>query len=98
MALPSKDQAPQETLGQNFEGEIPAGLTRQHVLDAMQGWDIGNKFGFGDSTDYDVLFEGKRYPPKALVGIATKPIIGRPLKPSEFPSGKGSACFRVLKQ
>ena len=81
----------------DFKGEIPPGITREHVLLAMKEWENGNRYDFGDSIDYDLLYESKRYPPKAILGIAARSVIGRALKPSEFASGKESACFRQLE-
>ena len=77
--------------------KIPDGLTRQHILDAIQALNSGIEHAFGESTGYDVLFEGRRYAPKAVVGVAAKFLIGRELGPYDFKGGLESKCFRVLK-
>ena len=53
---------------------------------------------FGPSTHYDVICAGKRYPSKAIVGIAARRLSGGILKPSDFIGGIGSKCFRVLSK
>lgn len=72
-------------------------ITKEDVLEALQLIDSGEMSGFGPSSDYDLLFQDKRYPPKAAVGIATKRTLGRVMRPDEFSSGVGSKNFRVLK-
>ena len=77
--------------------QIPEGITRAHILEAIQELNAGVEHQFGESTGYDVLFEGRRYPPKAVVGVAAKHIIERQLGPSDFKGGLKSKCFRVLE-
>ena len=47
---------------------IPAGLSRTHVLQALADLDAGVDHPFGQPTGYELLHEGKRYPPKAVIG------------------------------
>jgi 5-methylcytosine-specific restriction enzyme A len=49
---------------------IPAGIIRNHILAAIEDLREGVSHSFGESTTYDVLYEGRRYPPKAVVGLA----------------------------
>ena len=72
-------------------------ITRENIIDAIQEFDTGIEHQFGKSTGYDVLFEGRRYPPKAIVGIAAKYVINKQLGPYDFKGGLKSKCFRVLK-
>jgi hypothetical protein len=46
--------------------------------------DRGEAHAFGPSTAYDVLENGRRYAPKAVVGVAARRGLGRPLRPDEF--------------
>lgn len=75
------------------------GLTRQHVLDVLNIFSLETAapFGFIDSTDFDLIHEGKPYPPKAVFGLAAQNIIGRPLTADEFSGGVGSPCFVILQ-
>jgi hypothetical protein len=53
-------------------------ITRKMVLDTLHKFDRvgGRKFlhdsGFRNSTGYDLVYGGKRYPPKAIFGVAQK--------------------------
>lgn len=72
-------------------------ITREDVIKALELIDSGQMFGFAPSSDYDLIFQEKRYPPKAAVGIATIRTLGRAMRPDEFSSGVGSKNFRLLK-
>jgi 5-methylcytosine-specific restriction protein A len=76
---------------------IPDGITRTHLLAAIEALDRGVAHAFGRSTGYDVFHNGKRYPPKALVGLAGEKIAGSALGPNDFHGGLGTRCFRVLE-
>ena len=78
---------------------IPAGLTREHVHKALVELDAGVGHPFGDPTAYDLVHDGKSYPPKAVIGLAARHLIGRILRPDEFSSGvaPGQAVF-VLRE
>lgn len=52
---------------------------------------------FEESTQFDLLIEGhRRYPPKAIVGLAGRRVFGRTLAPADFAGGESSAAFRLL--
>jgi hypothetical protein len=78
---------------------IPAGLTSAHVLQALVELDAGVDHTFGQPTGYELHHEGKRYPPKAVVGLACRHLIGRVLLPEEFSGGEapGQANFVLRK-
>jgi 5-methylcytosine-specific restriction enzyme A len=76
---------------------IPDGISREDLLSAIRDFDAGAPHAFGASTVYDLLFEGRRYPPKAIVGLAAERHLGRPLQTTEFRGGLGTKCFRVLE-
>lgn len=59
--------------------------------------DRGESHAFGPSTFYDLLERGRRYPPKAVVGLAARRILGRPLRPDEFSGGQESWSFGLLR-
>jgi hypothetical protein len=61
--------------------KIPEGISQQHILAAIRDFDAGLPHSFGESTGYDVLYENRRYPPKALVGLAAGKILGTPVGP-----------------
>lgn len=74
---------------------IPAGLTRSHVLLALADLDAGVDHPFGQPTGYELVHEGKRYPPKAVIGLACRYSVGRILPPDGFSGGEapGQANF-----
>src|SRR3954452_5338531 len=78
---------------------IPAGLTQDHVLHALSDLDAGIDHPFGPPTGYELLHGGKRYAPKAVVGLACRYSLGRVLQPEEFSGGEapGQANFVLRK-
>src|SRR3954469_20912103 len=78
---------------------IPAGLTQEHVLRALADLDRGLDHPFGPPTGYELVHQGKRYAPKAVVGLACRYSIGRILRPEEFSGGEapGQANFVLRK-
>lgn len=80
-------------------GSFPDGVTRHDILDAIEIFDANGAQGFGDSKDYDLLLsDGRRYPPKAIAGIAARRVAGRILMPIDFSAGEGQKCFNVLRE
>ena len=76
---------------------IPDEITREHILAAITDFKEGVDHRFGPSSTYDVLHEGERYPPKAIVGLAAAYILGKPLQPEDFGGGLETKCFRLLE-
>ena len=76
---------------------IPDGINRDHVLEAIARFDAGSSHEFADSTAYDLLHEERRYPPKAIVGIASEVLTGIQFTPKDFKGGIESKCFRILE-
>lgn len=86
---------------------VPPGLTTEAVLQALHDLDAGMKHPFGSPTGYELVYQGKRYPPKAVIGLACRYSLGRALRPDEFSGGEapGQAnfvlrklCFTVVKK
>jgi len=78
---------------------IPAGLTQDHVLRTLADLDAGIAHPFGQPTGYELVHQGKRYAPKAVVGLACRYSVGRTLQPEEFSGGEapGQANFVLRK-
>jgi len=73
-------------------------IKKEHILAAIkeineQGVRIGRH-----SSNYDILFEGKLYPPKLVISIASRFATGTELKPNEFDGGFGTPAFALLQQ
>lgn len=77
----------------------PEIITREHVIQAIESYSEELNHGFGNPTKYELNFEGNKYPPKAIVGIAFRFAAGRILSPSEFSGGnqKGQANY-ILRE
>lgn len=78
-------------------------VTRADVLRAMDEYDrLGperffSEHGFALTTTYELAWQGRRYPPKAILGTAHELATGRRLGASEFEGGKTGAV-KVLGQ
>jgi hypothetical protein len=73
----------------------------EHVARAIQEYDrLGPAaffaaHGFAPTTTYDLVWEERRYPPKAILGTAYEFATGRRLASGDFEGGK-SGAVRVL--
>jgi hypothetical protein len=74
-------------------------LKPEHVLKALADLDAGMDHPFGPPTGYELVHGDKRYPPKAVVGLACRYSLGRLLRPDEFSGGgaPGQANFVLRK-
>src|SRR5207237_352308 len=59
----------------------------------------GAEHPFASPTGYELVHEGRRYPPKAAIGLGCVGLLGRVLLPEEFSGGEapGQANF-VLRE
>jgi hypothetical protein len=78
-------------------------VTEADVLRAIQEYDrLGPQqfftaHGFGPTTTYDLVRDGRRYPPKAILGTAHEFATGQRLAPADFEGGKTGAVA-VLRE
>ena len=78
-------------------------VTRAEVLRAIQEYDrLGpeeffSEHGFAPTTTYDLVWDERRYPPKAILGTAYEFATGQRLGSRDFEGGKTGAV-RVLQQ
>jgi hypothetical protein len=76
-------------------------VTRSHVLRAIEAYDrLGPErffaeHGFAPTTTYELAWEGRSYPPKAILGTAYEFATGERLGSRDFEGGKTGAV-RVL--
>ena len=72
-------------------------VTRAHVVDAIKEYDrLGPKaffaeHGFAPTTTYDLVWEQRAYPPKAILGTAYELATGDRLASGDFEGGKTGA-------
>lgn len=80
------------------EHRIPDSITAEHITAAAMELDRNVDHPFHESTKFDVLIENRRYPPKAILGLAAKLAANVDLTPADFTGGVGSKCFRILNE
>lgn len=76
--------------------KLPHQLPRETMIAAAHAYDAGVNHAFANSRDYDVIINGRRYPPKAIVGIAASALTGLAFTPADFSGGIKSKCVRLL--
>lgn len=69
---------------------IPPGLKPEHVLLALKDLDEGFEHGFKRAVHYELVHDGRRYAPKAVVGVAFRHLSGEVLPPQEFSGGQAT--------
>ncbi len=78
-------------------------VTRDDVTRAIKEYDrLGpqeffSAHGYGPTTTYDLIWDERRYPPKAVLGAAYEFATGQRLAPGDFEGGR-SGAVRVLGQ
>lgn len=81
-----------------FLAETFQPITAQHLMRAAEQIAAGySQHRFGPSTEYDLLFDGHRLPPKAVFGVAATEALGFEVGPGNFSAGENMLCFRVLR-
>ena len=63
--------------------------------DRLGSADFFSVHGFGPTTTYDLIWDGRCYPPKAILGTAYELATGQRLAPTAFEGGRDGAV-RVL--
>ena len=82
---------------------LRADVTRRDVLRAIQEYDrLGpdrffSEHGFGPSRSYELVWDERRYPHKAILGTAYEFATGQRLGSGDFEGGK-SGAVAVLKK
>jgi hypothetical protein len=77
-------------------------VTRDHVSRAIAEYDrLGPEqffaqHGFGPTTTYDLVWNKRRYPPKAILGTAYEFATGKRLDSADFEGGR-SGAVKVLE-
>ena len=100
--------APYTLSSTNPGDEMTRSIAWEHVTDAdvvraIEEYDrLGpeqffSEHGFAPTTTYDLVWEKRRYPPKAILGTAYELATGERLASADFEGGK-SGAVRVLEQ
>lgn len=72
---------------------IPREITKENVLQALADIRSGHVPVERESTKFDLVHDGRTYPPKYVLTIASKYATGSELMPSLFSGGKESNSF-----
>jgi hypothetical protein len=82
---------------------LRADVTRDDVLRAIQEYDrLGpeqffSEHGFGPSRSYELVWDERRYPHKAILGVAYEFATGQRLASGDFEGGKSGAVAVLTK-
>jgi hypothetical protein len=77
--------------------QLRSEVTRDQVLRAIEEYDrLGPDdffaaHGYGPSRSYELVWEGRRYPHKAILGTAYELATGQKLSPGDFEGGRDGA-------
>ncbi|RXG14373.1 MrcB family domain-containing protein [Leeuwenhoekiella aestuarii] len=78
--------------------EIPPNISKDDLLRAIKKIDKESIPSNAHSSTYDVVYKGKKYPPKLVVSYANLFANGKILNRNEFKGGAEQPCFIFLKQ
>lgn len=73
-------------------------VTADHVHLAIQDIQRDGVPQDAESTGYDLVYEGCRYPPKLVLSLAVQHATGEALDRGEFSGGESSSAFRLLRR
>ena len=77
---------------------IPNNITKEHLLLAITKIDEEGIPKGGDSQYYDVVYNGKKYPPKLIVSYANLFANGEVLNRKLFDGGLDTECFNLMNK
>ena len=77
---------------------LPNNITKEHLLKAIEKIESDGIPSDADSQYYDVLFNGKKYPPKVIVSYANLFANGTEISRNTFSGGADTECFKLLQK
>ncbi|MBA3916316.1 MAG: hypothetical protein H0X25_21215 [Acidobacteriales bacterium] len=79
-------------------GRVASAITADHVRAALEEIDRDGTPPSAQSTGYDLVEAGRRYPPKLVFSIAAKAATGQEFDRNLFSGGVDSQAFKVLEK
>ena len=76
---------------------IPQNIQKEHIEKAIEEIDRDGIRKGRHSSTYDLIYNGKSYPPKLIISIANKYANGSELDPNSFGGGKDTEAFKLLE-
>lgn len=77
---------------------IPKNITEEHILAAISKIDNEGIPDYSQSVFYDLVYNGKSYPPKLVISYANIFANGEILDRKSFPGGPDTQSFKMLKE
>ena len=77
---------------------IPDNITKEHLEKAIEEIDRDGVRKGRHSSTYDLIHNGKSYPPKLIISIANRFANGLELDSNNFNGGKETAAFELLEK
>jgi hypothetical protein len=77
---------------------IPNNITKEHLEKAIAEIDKDGVRTGRHSSTYDLIYNGKTYPPKLIISIANRFANGKELNSNNFVGGKETAAFNLFKK
>lgn len=74
------------------------GVAAEHIRQALEEIQRDGVPKDAESTGYDLVDGGHRYPPKLVLSLAVKHATGEPLDRANFSGGEESPAFRLLRR
>ena len=71
-------------------------ITKSHILSAIKEIDEQGIRNGRHSNTYDLIYDGKPYPPKLVISIANRYATGTELDSNEFYGGPNKPAFDLL--
>ncbi|WP_277099332.1 MrcB family domain-containing protein [Coprobacter secundus] len=78
-------------------GGLPTNIRAEHIIRAIQKIEDEGVPAQAHSSTYDLLYKGKRFPPKLVLSYANIFANGVKLDRNSFSGGKGTPCFEILE-
>ena len=73
-------------------------ITKENILSAIKEIDEQGIRSGRQSSTYDLIYEGKLYPPKLVISIANRYATGEEVDSSTFAGGLGTEAFKLLEK
>ena len=75
---------------------LPDEIPTSFIQDALTRIDRSGISPHSDSSTYDVVHEGRKYPPIAVVAFALEALTGQPVAAGTIRGGRGTQAFKLL--
>jgi len=77
---------------------LPSNINKDHLIKAIEKIDSDGIPNDADSKFYDVVYNGKKYPPKVIVSFANIFANGEEISRTSFSGGLNTECFNLLEK